>query len=127
MDELLPLADILIASSLFRKSRFGTADVEANQLIELGCDSVITTHGSDGATWITADSKLHQPGFKVNAIDTNGAGDIFSGALISKLIDGTGNAEALEFATAVSAVSCCSYGNNSLPTLSEVAALRGRQ
>ncbi|MFK7817214.1 MAG: carbohydrate kinase family protein [Planctomycetaceae bacterium] len=127
IDELLPLADILIASSLFRQSRFGTTEVNAEQLMGLGSQSVITTHGDQGATWITTKSKHHHPGFSVDAIDTNGAGDVFSGALIHKLTEGAANEEALEFATAVAALSCCHYGNATLPRIAEIEKLRNAQ
>ncbi len=123
LDELLPLIDILIASALFRQSRFGSASVSPDQLLGLGCQSIINTNGANGATWHTADQQHHHSGFSVNAIDTNGAGDIFCGAILDSITRGLTPGQALEHANAVAALSCTHYGNSTLPTSADVAAL----
>ena len=123
LNELLPLVDILIASALFRQSRFGSADVSLEQLRSLNCKSVITTNGADGANWYAPDQQHHHSGFSVNAIDTNGAGDIFSGAILDSISRGLTPARALEHANAIAALACTHYGNSTLPTPKEVAAL----
>lgn len=123
LDELLPLVDILIASALFRQSHFGSTSVSLDQLLGLNCDSVITTNGSDGASWYGPDQLHHHSGFSVNAIDTNGAGDIFSGAILDSINRGLTRYQALEHANAVAALSCTHYGNSTLPAPEEIAAL----
>ena len=35
--------------------------------------------GEKGALWMTRDQEVHVPAFKVNAVDTSGAGDAFIG------------------------------------------------
>ena len=45
-------------------------------------ERILMTRGSDGAWFAGRDGKLyHQPSFKVEALDTTGAGDTFNGAL----------------------------------------------
>ena len=43
---------------------------------------VALTLGADGAVLVTADDEVHQPGFAVHVVDTVGAGDAFSAALL---------------------------------------------
>lgn len=126
IDELLPFVDVLIASALFRQSRFGSPDVDGSMLLDLGCGSVITTHGQDGAVWTTASDEHSHPGYEVDAIDTNGAGDVFSGAILHSLSRGMSRAEALSFACAVAAFACGHFGNFTLPSVAEMAGLSVR-
>ena len=43
---------------------------------------IVMTHGAEGAWFSDADGRLHQQsGFRVEALDTTGAGDTFNGAL----------------------------------------------
>ncbi|WP_368784347.1 PfkB family carbohydrate kinase, partial [Acinetobacter baumannii] len=43
---------------------------------------LVMTKGSDGAYYSTPDhGVLHQPGFRVDVVDTTGAGDTFNAAL----------------------------------------------
>lgn len=47
------------------------------------CELVFVTHGKDGALAVEKGNITEVPGFKVDAIDTNGAGDAFAaGALV---------------------------------------------
>lgn len=61
---------------------------------------VIVTKGDRGAI-LFADGKFYEhPGFKVNAVDTVGAGDAFLAGFIASLYQGKPNEKALEFACA---------------------------
>ena len=53
---------------------------------------------------------MHQPSFRVKAIDTTGAGDVFHGALALSLSRGNSFAEAARFASAASALKCTKPG-----------------
>ncbi len=120
VERLFPLVDILVASELFRRNCFGKADVGDDELRSLKCDSVLTTHGPDGARWLTDEGAFGHAGFSVDAVDTNGAGDIFCGALLHALIHKYDKLQTLEFANAVAALSCTHHGNETLPTLADV-------
>ena len=52
----------------------------------------------------------HYAGHRVDTIDTTGAGDIFSGALLSKLSRGKLLADAMHFACAAAALSTRARG-----------------
>ncbi len=115
MDELLPMVDVLIASALFRKSRFGTSAVAASELLSLTHGSVITTDGANGSSWISAEDEIHEAAIDVEAIDTNGAGDVFSGCILHALANDCDRRTALQAANRVAGYACTQRGNSSLP------------
>lgn len=49
---------------------------------------VVITQGKDGATIATESEIISIPGYPANAIDTNGAGDLFAGAFLAQLTQG---------------------------------------
>ncbi len=61
---------------------------------------VIVTKGDKGAILFADGEFFEHPGFKVNAVDTVGAGDAFLAGLIAALYEGKTNEKALEFACA---------------------------
>ena len=63
------------------------------------------------------------PAFKVNAIDTTGAGDAFNGGLVTALAEGKDLFEAARFANALAALSVQKIGTTpSMPIRSEIEA-----
>jgi bifunctional ADP-heptose synthase (sugar kinase/adenylyltransferase) len=75
----------------------------------------------------TPEGSLHVPGMSVAAVDATGAGDAFTGALLSERARGRPLGEAVRFANAAAALSTLGYGAIAplpLPTReSELAAL----
>lgn len=61
---------------------------------------VIVTKGDKGAILFAEGEFYEHPGFKVNAVDTVGAGDAFLAGFIASLYQGKSNDKALEFACA---------------------------
>jgi ribokinase len=60
-------------------------------------------------------------GFKVRAVDTTAAGDVFSGSLAVRLAEGCPLAEAVRFAHAAAAISVTRAGAQpSIPTRREI-------
>ena len=53
---------------------------------------VYVTAGADGCYWLENDTIQHAQGFKVNVLDTTGAGDVFHGAFAFALAQGMENA-----------------------------------
>ena len=79
--------------------------------------------GANGATWLQSTGDISVPGIAINALDTNGAGDIFSGAVLVGLARGWERERTLSFANAVAASSCQHFGNCTLPTQGEAVQL----
>ncbi len=61
------------------------------------------------------------PGFRVKAVDTNGAGDTHTGTFIAALADGAALADAARTANAAAAVSVTRRGPATAPTTAELA------
>jgi sugar/nucleoside kinase (ribokinase family) len=63
----------------------------------------------------------HVPGFAVEAVDTNGAGDTHTGAFLAALASGAGPVEAVRRANAAAALSVTRRGPATGPTSAELA------
>jgi ribokinase len=93
----------------------------ASVLRARGVQTVILTLGARGALVATSDSAQIVPGFKVTAVDTTGAGDVFNGALAVALAEGQPLIDAVRFANAAAAISVTRLGAQpSCPSRREV-------
>ena len=100
-----------------RKSALEAAKVIAGS----GVANVIVTMGGDGALLLTSEGDCVVPAFRVKAVDTTAAGDIFNGALVTALVEGKNLQEAVRFASAASAIAVTRMGaQTSAPTRAEV-------
>lgn len=68
------------------------------------------TCGADGARVRDGGELVHSPGFKVDAVDTNGAGDSFAGAYLYAVAHGYSTEQAAKLATYVSSNVVAKYG-----------------
>ncbi len=68
------------------------------------------TRGATGAWVCDGRDVLHAPGFEVEAVDTNGAGDAFAGAYLFAITHGYDAARAARLATCVSSQVVAKYG-----------------
>jgi ribokinase len=85
------------------------------------CPNILVTLGANGVWIDTPHHSLHIPGFKVNAVDTVGAGDTFIGAWVTKLVEGADLREAVRFGCAAAAIAVTRRGAQaSIPTRAEV-------
>lgn len=116
-DSLLGMVDILTpneveASTLSGVEVGGPDDAAdaARALMERGAKSVIVTLGRGGVFAARGPETRHIPGLAVEAVDTTGAGDAFSGALATAVAEGMGFFEAARFANAAAALSVTRIG-----------------
>ena len=86
-------------------------------------DSVVTvvTLGAKGLVGLDEKGEFFEiPAYKVDVIDTTGAGDVFHGAYIAGRLEGYNAKEACRFAQAVAAVKCTKLGGRAaIPTLEQ--------
>ena len=87
-----------------------SAAVAAAKLRARGVQTVIITLGARGAFVATENGGQLVPGFKVKAVDTTAAGDIFNGALAVALGEGKPLKQAVRFANAAAAISVTRLG-----------------
>ena len=105
-------ADILKTSAEDAEALFGlTAPAQIGRhLLGLGARVVVLTLGKDGVALATRDGLEFVPGRSVAAVDATGAGDAFTGALLSELARGEALGAAARFANAAAALSTLGYG-----------------
>lgn len=87
-----------------------SAESAGRWLLERGAGTAIITLGALGAVLVTGNTVKHFPAPQVKAIDTTGAGDIFSGSFMSALAEGIAVDEAIRFANAAAALSTTRLG-----------------
>lgn len=119
---VLPHLDFLILNA-----------VEAAQLMtatgkgpgELPVSDVIVTLGADGADWYAGTNHQHFDAIKVDAIDTTGAGDTFTGYVLAGLDRGMPMEQAIQLAMKAGALMVTRHGTaDVIPDLSEVQAFQ---
>lgn len=124
IERLLPLVDILIPSEEFALKITGckTAVEAAAVLWEKYQPKIlIITQGSRGGFLWENGTEKRYPAFKVDAIDSNGAGDTFHGAFVAARVKGMEVMEAATFASATSALKCTRFGaQEGIPGFDEV-------
>ena len=100
-----------------------SAEQAAKLLQQKGVATVLITLGDKGALLVTADKVTHIPSFKVQAVDTTAAGDVFNGALAVAVAQNIPLPDAVLFATKAAAISVTRMGaQSSAPYLKEVTA-----
>jgi ribokinase len=96
-------------------------DAEEPQLF---LNKLIVTRGSKGASYIENNQGFYVESYKVDVIDTTGAGDTFNGALSVALLEEKPLGEACQFACAAAALSVTKLGAQSgMPNRNEVETL----
>jgi ribokinase len=130
-EELLTLADVIVANELEAATLVGAAvrttedAVEAASLLQskTGAHAIITL-GAEGAVLAHDDATSHAPPHEVHAIDSVGAGDAFCAALAVALSEGVAIADAMAFANAAGALATTKHGAYpSMPYRNDVESL----
>lgn len=111
-DRLLAASSHVIASAEALRGSTGISDLPA-ALKQLGrgfSGFLAFTDGANGIYWLDGGEVRHMPAFKVNAVDTLGAGDVFHGAFTFRLIETGDVIESMRFGAAAAAIKCTRFG-----------------
>lgn len=88
----------------------GQVQTEALKLLQSGPKICVVTQGEKGCLVASGGKIFHQPAYKVKAVDTNGAGDVFMGGFTYGLINGWPLQKTAQFASAAAAITCTKFG-----------------
>jgi ribokinase len=110
MDELLPLADLLVFSEecILKKTGLGSAEEAVRQMFEKYRPKVCgATMGDRGSMCYDGRELVKCPAFKVEkVVDTTGCGDLFHTGFAVRWLETHDLLECQRFAAAVSAIKC---------------------
>lgn len=123
--EFLPLADMVKVSD----DELPHLGKTAEELFVGEVSDVVVTRGAHGAMWLQRGETIAEcAGFAVPVADTTGAGDAFSGAMLTLLGDERSHEEKLRLACACGALATTRRGAlSSLPTLAHVQELLNKE
>jgi sugar/nucleoside kinase (ribokinase family) len=129
-DPLLQNCTHVIASAEALNGSTGLNDLP-KALRQLGghyAGFLAVTDGPDGVYWLDGGAVRHMPAFKVDAIDTLGAGDAFHGAFAFRLVETGDVIESMRFGAAAAALKCTRFGGlMGAPTRAEVDAFLAKR
>jgi sugar/nucleoside kinase (ribokinase family) len=103
--------DLLFCNEEEAMAFTGTKDTEkACTALGTRVSGYAVTQGADGAVVSDGKAQAKLPGFKVEAVDTNGAGDMFAGAYLFGITNGYDLAQSAKLATYASSRVVAKYG-----------------
>ncbi|WP_460134668.1 PfkB family carbohydrate kinase [Pseudomonas sp. S1_E04] len=127
MRELLPRIDIWTSNGPEALAFTGAAGIAAalpalNR--HLPANTLLVVRDGPNGCWVGRGHDIeHVPGFKVQAVDSNGAGDAHAGVFIAGLAKGLKPAEAARRANAAAALAVTRWGPATSPGTAEVDSL----
>ena len=109
---MLPKINVFVGSNYFYNHLFGNDNFEENcrNIMAKGPEIVVFTLGEHGCVGVSKEGFFKLPGFKVEVVDTVGAGDVFHGAFVAGLLQGKTVEESARLACAVAAIKCTRIG-----------------
>ena len=112
------------SSALLKREIVSDQDVSwaLERFRALGVAQPVITLGERGVGLFVEGKPLILPAYRVRSVDTTAAGDTFTGALASAIVDGMALIEAVDFAQRAAAICVTRPGaQNAIPTREEVA------
>jgi len=121
----LELVDYFLLNEVEGKEISGFSEGNEKLIEKLGemfpKAKIVLTLGEKGSIYKDSQCVLHQPIYKVKAVDTTAAGDTFTGFFIGAIISGETVEKALDIASKASAIAVTRLGaGSSIPTKDEV-------
>jgi sulfofructose kinase len=120
---IFPLVDHLVVADSFALPFTGARSPRqaVEKLQQLCPGVVVVTEGTNGSIGCDESGFVTQRAFKVESVDTTGAGDAFHTGYLYGLLHNLDLKQRLEFGSAVAALKCSRMGaRTGIPTLSQV-------
>ena len=130
MLEVATACDYVVASEEFaREVGWNDNAEEFLKILEkLKLKTVTITLGARGSFTFMDNKYFNVPAFKVDVVDTTGAGDVFHGAYIYGLLQKWSLTDTVKFASAVAALKCRKMGGRAgIPSMDEVVVCLERR
>ena len=109
---LAGMVDYLVASEKFARAFSDQPELALKILAEYA-ETVVITLGKKGLIWNCHGRTGSMAAFRVEVVDSTGAGDAFHGAFAYGLAQGMGWPDLLRYASAAGALTCCRLGARS--------------
>jgi sugar/nucleoside kinase (ribokinase family) len=124
LTESLKFVDVLKPCKAAAREMTGESDYDkiADQLLQLGPNLVAITQGAEGCWIANRERRVHVPAFKVDVVDTTGAGDAFMGGLSYGLLQSWDFEHVGTLANACAALCCMKVGARAMAKRDEVLA-----
>lgn len=127
-EAMLPYTTVYITSEFYLNKRYNVlADAPHEEIWECcrdmmakGPHTVIFTLGGKGCVGVGPEGPFALPAFKIDVVDTTGAGDTFHGAYIYGMIRGWKAVDCARWASATSAFKCSAIGGRAGQPTAEV-------
>lgn len=113
VEGLIEKVDYLIVSRDIPGQLTGKSDLRESLMAirrEYGCRLTAATLGRDGVLAWDGQDFCYRPAYRVEVVDTTGAGDIFHAGFIYGLLQGSTLEQTLDFACAAAALNCTATG-----------------
>ena len=120
--QMLPVTDLLVVNEVEAKQLSNALGVATDQI---DVPNLLITKGAQGAVWRVGakGQKTDVPAFKVDPVDTTGAGDCFIGYVAAGLDQGLEIRDAMRLGAAASAIQVTRHGTaDAMPNRAEVDA-----
>ncbi|WP_071608630.1 carbohydrate kinase family protein [Fervidobacterium thailandense] len=109
-------------SELLGLTSSGTLEDALRVLVSCGVKKIFLKVGERGSYYVENGVLVFKEAFKVDVVDTTGAGDAFSAGCIFGMLKGLPEGSILELANACGAITCTRFGTTlAFPTFDEVA------
>jgi ribokinase len=124
MIELAHLSDYVVGSEEFARGILEEKTCDPEEAVDhmrsFGAKAATITLGDRGSITVCGEKTFLTPAFKVDAVDTTGAGDVFHGGYVYGLLQKWSIKEVVRFASAFAALKCRKLGGrDGIPNLEE--------